>query len=72
MLGPVGYTATATLDTNSFTARTQELPVHRGGCWSHARRYFVKVEDGEDKRARRPLAIIGELFVVEKEAKDVP
>ena len=39
------------------------------GCWSHARRYFIKAEDGGDKRARRALVIIGELFAVEKEAK---
>jgi len=39
------------------------------GCWSHARRYFVKAEDEGDKRARQALVIIGELFAVEKEAK---
>lgn len=42
------------------------------GCWAHARRYFVKAEDGGDKRARRPLTIIGELFAVEKDAKNLP
>jgi len=39
------------------------------GCWSHARRYFVKAEDGGDKRARQALVLIGELFAVEKDAK---
>ncbi len=50
----------------------KECPCIEVGCWSHARRYFVKAEDGGDKRARRPLAIIGELFAVEKEAKGLP
>ena len=50
----------------------KECPCIEVGCWSHARRYFVKAEDGGDKRARRPLTIIGELFAVDKEAKDLP
>lgn len=50
----------------------KECPCIEVGCWSHARRYFVKAEDGGDKRARRPLAIIGALFAVEKEAKNLP
>lgn len=44
-------------------------PAIEVGCWSHARRYFVKAEDGGDKRARQHLVIIGELFAVEKDAK---
>lgn len=32
----------------------------------------MKAEDGGDKRARWPLAIIGELFAVEKEAGSIP
>lgn len=44
-------------------------PAIEVGCWSHARRYFVKAEDEGDKRARQALVIIGELFAVEKEAK---
>ena len=47
----------------------KECPCIEVGCWCHARRYFVKAEDGGDKRARRALVIIGELFAVEKEAK---
>jgi hypothetical protein len=43
-------------------------PAIEVGCWSHARRYFVKAEDGGDKRARQALVIIGELFSVEKHA----
>jgi transposase len=50
----------------------KKYPCIEVGCWCHARRYFVKAEDGGDKRARRPLAIIGELFAVEKEAKGLP
>lgn len=35
------------------------------GCWSHARRYFVKAEDGGDKRARAALVHIGEFFAID-------
>lgn len=47
----------------------KEFPCIEVGCWCHARRYFVKAEDGGDKRARRALVILGELFAVEKDAK---
>jgi len=50
----------------------KEHPAIEVGCWSHARRYFVKAEDGGDKRARPALVIIGELFAVEKAAKGLP
>lgn len=43
-------------------------PAIEVGCWSHARRYFVKAEDGGDKRARHALVHIGDLFGVEKVA----
>lgn len=39
------------------------------GCWSHTRRYFVKAEDGGDRRARKALVTLGELFAVEADAK---
>lgn len=40
-------------------------PAIEVGCWSHARRYFIKAEESGDKRARRALVHIGELFAIE-------
>ncbi len=40
------------------------------GCWAHARRYFIKAEDGEPAFAREAVARIGELYVIERQAKD--
>ena len=40
-------------------------PAIEVGCWSHARRYFVKAEDGGDKRARAALVHIGEIFAID-------
>ena len=38
------------------------------GCWAHARRYFVKALDGGDHRAAKGLALIGQLFKIERRA----
>jgi transposase len=35
-------------------------------CWAHARRYFVKAHDTEPDLARQALALIGELFRIER------
>jgi transposase len=40
------------------------------GCWSHARRYFVKALDVGDARAARPLEILQRLFRVERRAEE--
>ena len=40
------------------------------GCWAHARRYFVKAEDVEPVLAREAIARIGELYTIERRAKD--
>ncbi len=36
------------------------------GCWAHARRYFFKALSSEPERAREGLALIGELFAIER------
>lgn len=36
------------------------------GCWAHARRYFYKALASEPERAREGLALIGELFAIER------
>lgn len=47
------------------------------GCWAHSRRYFVDAEAAIPKHARGPeqlatrfIAAIGELYVIESQAKD--
>jgi transposase len=36
------------------------------GCWAHLRRYFFKALASEPQRAREALALIGELFAIER------
>lgn len=36
-------------------------------CWAHTRRGFVKAEDVEPDRSRKAIAMIGELYEVERE-----
>jgi hypothetical protein len=39
------------------------------GCWAHARTYFYKVLPSEPELAREGLALIGELFAIERKLK---
>lgn len=39
------------------------------GCWAHGRRYFYKALSSEPERAREGLAMIGELFAIERKLK---
>jgi len=39
------------------------------GCWAHLRRYFFKTLGSEPERAREALALIGELFAIERETE---
>src|SRR5437660_810854 len=45
--------------------------ITRAGCWSHARRKFVEAEKTAPEIARAAVDLIGRLFAVEKQAKDV-
>ena len=40
-------------------------------CWAHARRHFFDAKETDGRRAAEMLAMIGELFVVEREANDL-
>jgi transposase len=44
--------------------------ITRAGCWSHARRKFVDAEKVAPEMAREAVDLIGDLFRVEKQAKD--
>jgi transposase len=39
-------------------------------CWAHARRKFYDAQDSDHQRATRMLILIGELYAIEREAKD--
>jgi transposase len=39
-------------------------------CWAHARRKFYDAQDSDSLRAAQMLALIGELYTIEREAKD--
>ena len=39
-------------------------------CWAHARRKFYDAQDSDEERATQMLALIGQLYSIEREAKD--
>ena len=45
--------------------------ITRAGCWSHARRKFVDAEQAAPEIAREAVALLGKLFAVEKQGKDI-
>jgi len=45
--------------------------ITRAGCWSHARRKFVKAEKSAPEIAREAVALMDALFAVERQTKDV-
>jgi transposase len=42
------------------------------GCWAHARRYWYRALESEPELARQGLALIGELFKIERSVADAP
>jgi transposase len=45
--------------------------ITRAGCWAHARRKFVDAEKTAPEIAREAVQLIGVLFAVEKQAKEI-
>ena len=41
-------------------------------CWAHARRYFFKAQDTMPDKAKEALYVIGQLYEVERQIKDLP
>lgn len=39
-------------------------------CWAHARRKFFDAQDSDTRRAAEMLALVGELYAIEREAQD--
>lgn len=61
-----GYTGA--LQTDGYVCYDKHKGVHIG-CWSHARRYFVKAEELTPKECKHVLKLIGKLNRIEKELK---
>lgn len=47
----------------------KERPILEVGCWAHARRYFIDAELSEPEMAREAVALIGELYLIERHMK---
>lgn len=56
---------------SEFNEVVRELGLERAGCWSHLRRYFFKARVHHPVEAGLALATIRDLFMVEREAKDL-
>jgi hypothetical protein len=50
----------------------QQEHIHHVACWAHARRYFVDVAKAHKKQglAHQVVALIGKLYLIERELKD--
>ena len=52
------------------TASISQRGVTEVACWAHARRKFYDAQDSDAKRAAEMLALVGELYAIEREAKE--
>ena len=58
-------------DANSvYDAFFKDSSVLEVGCWAHARRYFIDAEEAEPALVKEALGRIGELYAVERMAKE--
>ena len=54
----------------AYDAFFKDGTIKEVGCWAHARRYFIKAEKQEPSFAAEAIARIGELYALERQAKD--
>jgi transposase len=67
-----GYTEVLLADAyGGYNGVVAGNAITRAGCWSHARRKFVEAEKTAPEIAREAVDLIGRLFAVEKQAKDL-
>lgn len=66
-----GFTGYMQADANAvYDAFYKDGSIIEVGCWAHGRRYFVHAEETEPALAKEALARIGELYAIERRAKD--
>lgn len=53
-----------------YDAFFRDGSVREVGCMAHARRYFIEADDSEPALAKEAIARIGELYAIERQAKD--
>ena len=71
MLG--GYQGYLVADAHTVYDHLYQLgAVTEVGCWAHVRRYFFKTLGTDPERAREAIALIGELFRIERTIADAP
>ncbi len=63
-----GNLQTDAYDAYNFIERSEELTHY--GCMAHARRKFVEAEKNDGKRSKQMLDLIGQLYEIEKQARE--
>jgi len=67
-----GYSQTIVADAyGGYDGICLEGGITQAGCWAHARRKFVDTRDLSPKIADEALLLIGKLFAIEQQAKDL-
>ncbi len=67
-----GYNQTIVADAyGGYDGICLEAGITQAGCWAHARRKFVDTRDLSPKIADEALLLIGKLFAIEQQAKDL-
>lgn len=62
-----GYEGTLVADAHAvYDHLYQDGKIIESGCWAHVRRYFFKSLGSDPPRARHAIALIGQLFQIEK------
>jgi len=66
-----GFEGTVLADAHKvYDVLFRDHGMTESGCWSHMRRYFWKATETESQRAYEALALISQLFAVERECAD--
>lgn len=66
-----GYTGTLQADGfNGYDPLYGDDKATEAGCWAHARRKFDQALETDPLRANEMLALIAELYIIERKAKD--
>jgi len=67
-----GYNQTIVADAyGGYDGICLEAGITQAGCWAHARRKFVDTRDLSPRIADEALLLIGKLFAIEQQAKDL-
>ena len=57
----------------AYDAIAEKYKIKHLGCWTHARRYFIKViEKGKNVSASKMIEMIGQLYAIEKQHNKKP